>query len=84
MIACQFSLYPLRESHIGPALDEAMEVLREKGLNPAVGAMSTYIEGEDDAVFDGLKMAFQAVARRGDVVLVATVSNACPVEPRQS
>jgi len=53
------------------------------GLRPAVGAMSTSVEGEDDAVFDGLKRAFQALARRGDVVLVATVSNACPVEPRR-
>ena len=83
MISCQFSLYPLREAHLGPALDEALSVLRSMGLRPAVGAMSTSVEGEDDAVFDGLKRAFQALARRGDVVLVATVSNACPVEPRR-
>jgi uncharacterized protein YqgV (UPF0045/DUF77 family) len=80
MIACQFSLYPLREAHLGPALDEALDKLREMGLSPAVGAMSTYVDGESDAVFDGLKLAFQTLARRGDVVLVATVSNACPVD----
>lgn len=84
MIACQFSLYPLRETHLGPALDEAMDALRKKGLSPTVGTMSTYVEGDEDAVFDGLKLAFKAVAQRGDVILVATVSNACPVEPRQS
>jgi uncharacterized protein YqgV (UPF0045/DUF77 family) len=82
MITCQFSLYPLHEAHVGPAIDEALDALRQMGLTPTVGAMSTYIEGEDGAVFEALKRAFQSVAHRGHVVLVATVSNACPVEPR--
>jgi uncharacterized protein YqgV (UPF0045/DUF77 family) len=84
MTACQFSLYLLREAHLGPAIEEALETLREMGLSPTVGPMSTYVEGDDDAIFDGLKRAFQALARRDDVVLVATVSNACPVQPRRT
>lgn len=83
MIACQFSFYPLRQAHLGPAIDEAMDILRRMNLEPTVGAMSTYVEGDEEAVFDGLKQAFKSVARRGDVVLVATLSNACPVEPRR-
>lgn len=82
MVACQFSLYPLRESRISPALEGAIAGLRAAGLEPEVGTMSTYVEGEGTAVFDGLRRAFEAAAERGDVVLVATVSNACPIEPR--
>lgn len=83
MIACQFSLYPLREAHLAPAIEEALAVLRDQGLRPVTGSMSTYVEGDENAVFEGLKRAFQALAGHGDVVLVATVSNACPAEPGQ-
>jgi uncharacterized protein YqgV (UPF0045/DUF77 family) len=78
MLSCQFSLYPLREPRVSPALDAALAELRDAGLHPVVGTMSTYIEGDEDSVFDGLKRAFRAAAARGDIVLVATVSNACP------
>jgi uncharacterized protein YqgV (UPF0045/DUF77 family) len=83
MVACQFSLYPLREQKLGPILNEAVMELRAVGLRPDVGTMSTYVEGADATVFDGLRRAFEAAAGRGDVVLVATVSNACPVDPRK-
>jgi uncharacterized protein YqgV (UPF0045/DUF77 family) len=43
--------------------------------------MSTYIEGEEDAVFEALKRAFRGAAEEGELVLVATVSNACRVPP---
>jgi uncharacterized protein YqgV (UPF0045/DUF77 family) len=83
MVSCQFSLYPLRAAHLGPSLDAALAGLRAAGLEPRVGVMSSYVEGELDTVFEGLKRAFKAAADRGDAVLVATVSNACPVEPAQ-
>lgn len=41
------------------------------------GTMNSVVEGDEAAVFDGLRQAFRAVASRGFVVLVATVSNAC-------
>jgi uncharacterized protein YqgV (UPF0045/DUF77 family) len=78
MPSCQFSLYPLREVSLSPILDAALAELRDGGLHPVVGTMSTYVEGDEDSVFDGLKRAFRAAAARGDIVLVATVSNACP------
>jgi uncharacterized protein YqgV (UPF0045/DUF77 family) len=43
--------------------------------------MSTYIEGDEDAVFEALKRAFRGAAEAGELVLVATVSNACRVPP---
>jgi uncharacterized protein YqgV (UPF0045/DUF77 family) len=79
MVTCQFSLYPLREPHLAPALDRAMEGVRSTGLAPQVGTMSTYIEGDEDAVFEALKRAFRRAAEEGELVLMATVSNACRV-----
>jgi uncharacterized protein YqgV (UPF0045/DUF77 family) len=79
MITCQFSLYPLREPRLSPALERAMEGVRSTGLTPQVGSMSTYIEGDEDTVFEALKRAFRGAAEEGELVLVATVSNACRV-----
>lgn len=84
MVTCQFSLYPLREPRIGPVLDQALGELEAAGLHPQVGSMSTLVEGDETVVFHGLRRVFEAAARKGSVVLVATVSNACPVEPRRS
>jgi hypothetical protein len=42
--------------------------------------MSTLVLGSADDVFDGLKQAFREAADRGQVVLVATFSNACAIE----
>ena len=77
MVTCQFSLYPLREPNLSPALDRAMEGVRSTGLTPQMGSMSTYIEGDEDTVFEALKRAFRQAAADGELVLVVTVSNAC-------
>jgi len=41
--------------------------------------MSTLVLGSTEALFDGLKNAFQEAADRGQVVMVATFSNACSI-----
>ncbi|HWO93175.1 MAG TPA: YkoF family thiamine/hydroxymethylpyrimidine-binding protein [Dehalococcoidia bacterium] len=78
-ISAQVSLYPLRQEHVSPAIDEAIAILRRAELDVTVGPMSTVVAGDDDRVFDALKQAFRAASQRGDVVLVVTFSNACPV-----
>ena len=79
MISCQFSLYPLGVEDLGPAIDAAVGELKRLGLEVDVGPMSTYITGESEAVFQGLSRAFDAAAGSGQVVLTATLSNACPI-----
>jgi hypothetical protein len=44
--------------------------------------MSTIIVGETSAVFDAFKEAFQSAAALGDVVMVASFSNCCPLPAR--
>jgi uncharacterized protein YqgV (UPF0045/DUF77 family) len=82
MISCQFSLYPLGVADLSPAIDAAVAELRGLGLDLEVGAMSTYLTGETSVVFEGLRRAFDAVARDGHVVMNVTVSNACPLPHR--
>ena len=78
-ITAQVSLYPLRQLSLSPAINEALQIFREHGLSVEPGAMSTLITGNDAAVFAALQEAFRCVAEQGQVVMVATLSNACPV-----
>ena len=78
-IAAQVSLYPLRQASLSPAIDEALQIFREHGLSVEPGAMSTLITGDDAAIFAALQEAFRRVAEQGQVVMVVTFSNACPV-----
>jgi uncharacterized protein YqgV (UPF0045/DUF77 family) len=79
MVSCQFSLYPLGVEDLGPAVEAAVNALRAAGLEASVGPMSTYVTGTSSAVFEGLRMAFDAAANQAGVVMTATVSNACPI-----
>ena len=78
-IAAQVSLYPLRQESLSPAIEEAPRIFREHCLEVQPGAMSTMIMGDDQKVFSALREAFSRVAEQGHVVMVVTVSNACPV-----
>ena len=77
-IAAQVSLYPLRQTSIGPPIREAVRVFRQHGLETRIGEMSTLVWGEEGAVFAALREAFHRAAACGDTVMVVTLSNACP------
>ena len=79
-ISAQVSLYPLRETHLSPALDDALRIFRDNGLDVSPGDMSTVVSGEDEALFAAIKDVFRKTSERGDVVMVVTLSNACPVK----
>lgn len=86
-ISAQVSLYPLRQPHVSPSISRVLEVFRARGLEIRPGAMSTVVLGDCDAVFDALKASFQSATELGDVVMVASISNCCPVaatEPDQA
>jgi uncharacterized protein YqgV (UPF0045/DUF77 family) len=78
-IAAQVSLYPLRRTHMGRPVTDAVEVFRRAGLEVQMGAMSTTLVGEAHALFSALEEAFTAACESGSTILVVTVSNACPV-----
>ena len=77
MITCQFSVYPLRTERISEILREVLKEVEAIGITYEMGPMSTKMQGDEEQVFTALKGAFAKAATQGDVVLVATVSNAC-------
>jgi uncharacterized protein YqgV (UPF0045/DUF77 family) len=81
-VTAQVSLYPLRQESVGPAVREAVQAFRQRGLNTRMGEMSTLIWGDERFVFEGLRDAFRRATEHGDTVMAVTISNACP-EPGQ-
>jgi uncharacterized protein YqgV (UPF0045/DUF77 family) len=78
-ISAQVSLYPLGQEDLSPAIDEALNIFRHHGLDVRPGSMSTLISGDDAAVFSALQAAFQCAAKKSQVVMAVTLSNACPL-----
>jgi uncharacterized protein YqgV (UPF0045/DUF77 family) len=83
-VSAQISIYPLRQEHLGPAIDAVRAALEGHGIEVEVGPMSTLATGEADRLFDALREAFARAAATGPVALVFTVSNACPLPDRES
>jgi uncharacterized protein YqgV (UPF0045/DUF77 family) len=77
-ISAQVSLYPLLHEQMAPVIDEAVAEFRRQGLEVQPGPMSTLVAGSEASVFVGLQEAFRKASSHGKVVMVVTVSNACP------
>jgi uncharacterized protein YqgV (UPF0045/DUF77 family) len=82
-ISAQVSIYPLKQDKLSPAIDAVLESFAQYGIESQTGAMSTMVWGDDEEVFAALRDAFRQAASLGEVVMVMTVSNACPV-PQKS
>lgn len=80
--SAQISVYPLRQQHVGPAVEAVRRAFESADLAPEVGTMSTLVSGEADRIFEALREAFESAAGTGDVAMVVTLSNACPAEVR--
>jgi uncharacterized protein YqgV (UPF0045/DUF77 family) len=81
-VSAQISLYPLRQPHLGPAIEAFRRALEREGLDAKVGPMSTLVSGETDRVFAALRAGFEQAAAVGPVAMTITISNACPVAER--
>jgi uncharacterized protein YqgV (UPF0045/DUF77 family) len=77
--SAQIAIYPLRQDRLSPAVEVVQRALRDHGLSPEPGPMSTYVVGEDAVVFAALADAFSRAAEMGHVVMTVTLSNACPI-----
>lgn len=78
-LAAQMSLYPLRQNHLSPAISSAVSILKEHGLEVSSGPMSSVVSGDDESLFAAIKEIFLKSSEQGDMVMVLTLSNACPV-----
>ena len=82
-LAAQVSIYPLRQPRLSPAIDKALGIFEQRGLEVTPGTMSSVVSGDDEALFAATKEVFQQASEQGEVVMIITLSNACPV-PSQS
>jgi uncharacterized protein YqgV (UPF0045/DUF77 family) len=83
VISAQISLYPLRQEALGPTIDQSLMIIHDHGLDMTPGPMSTLVSGDDQTVFAVLQEVFRTAASDGEIVMVATFSNACPM-PKNS
>ena len=78
-IQAEISLYPLRTPNLTELIDSFIRHLRQRNLEVEMGTMSSHISGECKDLFHALGIAFEDVAREGEMVLTVKVSNACPL-----
>ena len=79
-VSAQVAIYPLRQERLTPAISAVRDALNAAGLEPAVGPMSTTVIGEAAIRVRGAGAGVRlGPARKSHVVMVVTVSNACPV-----
>jgi len=79
-ILVQVSLYPLRQAELSPVIDSAWQIFEKYQLIYKKDNMSTLLKGEPEQIFNALKEAFENAVEFGDVSMVVTISNACPIE----
>jgi uncharacterized protein YqgV (UPF0045/DUF77 family) len=77
-VQAEISLYPLGEPDLLPPIEEFLNVLKEEGLEPRTGSMSSIVVGESGALFPAIAKAFERIAVHHRCVLVLKYSNACP------
>lgn len=78
ILSAQLSLYPLRQPSLSETINEALKILSDRGLRLNPGSMSTMVLGPVDQIWNGLKAVYTRAAAHGEVVMILTLSNACP------
>ena len=79
VVTAQVGLYPLRQESLAPVIGATLQVLRESALEVEPDTMSTLLVGDETTIFGALQQAFHCASEQGQVVMVVTLSNACPV-----
>jgi uncharacterized protein YqgV (UPF0045/DUF77 family) len=77
-VGLQFSLYPLRQAHVRPAIEAALRAATAQGVPVTVGRLSTFGTGDEEAVFAAVRAAFDAARSYGPTVMVVTLSSGLP------
>ena len=77
-VGLQFSVYPLRQEHLHPAIEAAVQAAAREGVDVTVGRLSTCAPGAEDEVFAAVRAAFDAARSFGSTVMVVTLSSGLP------
>jgi len=77
-VSLQLSVYPLRQPHLRPAIEAALRAAAGEDVSITVGRLSTFVGGDEPAVFAALRAAFRAAGSSGSTVMVATLASGAP------
>lgn len=83
MIGARFSLYPMTD-RFAPIILDAVEALDNAPLQREIDDVSTYVSGEENALFDALHATFSRAwdgVGKDHLVMSLTLSRGCPGEP---
>ncbi|ADI15368.1 YkoF family thiamine/hydroxymethylpyrimidine-binding protein [Truepera radiovictrix] len=81
MIGARFSLYPMTDAFV-PRILEALGALDEAPLERDMDDLSTFVSGEENALFCALEDVFGRAAASGEhVAMSLLLSRGCPGEP---
>jgi uncharacterized protein YqgV (UPF0045/DUF77 family) len=83
LISVQISVYSL-DGSIREAVHCYLDALDATGLKRDTGTMSTVVWGEAEAVWAGLRSAYEAVAAKHKIVVNISMSNIAPLPARAS
>jgi tRNA-Thr(GGU) m(6)t(6)A37 methyltransferase TsaA len=81
-LTAQVTLYPAGQTTQSSLTEASLRIFRDHGLEVLPGPMSIGLDGDREAVFRALQGAFEAAARQGETVMVATLSSARPTPGR--
>jgi uncharacterized protein YqgV (UPF0045/DUF77 family) len=65
--------------HLSPAIEKAAKILRDLKLPIDAGSMSSITYGNSEIVFKAFQEIYDALAADYHIVIMMTLSNACPV-----
>lgn len=77
-LSAQVSLYPLRQSSLSQPISEALKIFKKSALEVVPGSMSSLVYGEAAQLWSCMEKVFSTAALHGELVMVLTISNACP------
>jgi len=77
-VQAEIRLYPLRQNELTKPIQQFVQVLKNNKLYVKTGTMSSFVTGDSRVVFESLREAFEQLAKKYEVVVSATISNACP------
>lgn len=78
MSTAQVSVYGVGDGNLNAAVEATINVVRSSGLPYTVGRTHTLIDAAA-VLFSTLRALYQAATAQGEVAVVATISNACPL-----
>ena len=85
VVGLQFSLYPLRQEHVRPAIEAAVRAVAREGVEVTVGKLSSFASGDEEAIFNAIRAAFATARSFGPTVMLVTLSSGLPTgEPHRT